>query len=111
MRAPDQHWAKLVALLPTGTDHAWFRGELNLIKAQGSWGLEQRRSHFLDRVRICDEALLKLPIGRDEIVAYRVACQSQADFIDRRRRQWKLWQHVDALMLAKRAGIALGYTS
>jgi hypothetical protein len=111
MRAPDQHWAKLVALLPTGTDHAWFRSELDLIKAQGSRGLEQQRSHFLDRVRICDEALLKLPIGWDEIVAYRVACQSQADFIDRRRRQWKLWQYVDALMLAKRTGIALGYTS
>src|SRR6266540_7289435 len=110
MRAPD-HWAALTKLLPTGADLAWFQRELAAIRAQDSVNLEQQRSHYLDRVRVCDEALANLPIDQDGILTYRAACQAQADFIARRHRQWKLWRQVELIVLAKRAGISLSYTS
>jgi hypothetical protein len=114
MRAPDQHWAALVALLPPGTDQAWFGKEFARIQSLGPAGLEQQRSHYLEAVRACDDALAKLPhtlLDLGGIAAHRFACQTHADFIAQHRRGKKVWRYIELMVLAKRAGVSLSYTS
>jgi hypothetical protein len=105
-------WRALLALLPVGADSAWFKAEFGRIAAQTPAELERQRKVCLEQVRKCDEALADLPIGigavRDQVFADRTANQTRAD---RQRRQWQAWRYVELLILAKRAGVSLSYTS
>jgi hypothetical protein len=111
MRAPDQHWAALVALLPPGTDLAWFRSELECIKANTVTELQRRRSDLRDRVDLCDQIITaRLPFAH-EAVALRDDCQRRIDLIGVHIRRWKRQQSFELLGLAQRVGADLGYTS
>jgi hypothetical protein len=100
-------------LLPKSTDAAWFGGEFERIKAGDFAELKRQRDHALDQVQACEETLAKLSqfVDRNAVIAHRIACQTRADFIARHQPRWKTWRYIELLVLGKRAGVALSYTS
>jgi hypothetical protein len=113
MRTPSSHWIALVELLPSGTDLKWFEAEFARIETGNRASLERQQRDHLDIVRACDDALAKLPqlVDRDSIIAHRVAHQTQAGLIARQLLRWRVWRIIEVLILAKRAGVSLAYTS
>jgi hypothetical protein len=103
-------WAALVRLLPAGTDLVWFQNELDRIAANFA-ELRQQRRRFLNRVRILDEVLADVRLDQGEVIALRAEYLAQVYFITRRLGQWKARRYIELLILGKRAGVHLGYTS
>ena len=101
MRAPDQRWAALVALLPTGTDQAWFRGELERIRNTTREALVAERQHCREREQFwrsfMANDLPEIQLSDKDAVAARVleraeALKQRADFLVRHEPKWKWWR-------------------
>jgi hypothetical protein len=120
MRAPDQHWAALVALLPMGTDQAWFRGELERIRDTTREALVAERQHCRERERFWQSFvtndLPEVQLPDKDAVAARLleraeAFKQRADFLAQHEPKWKWWRLIELCALAERVGIDLHYTT
>jgi len=110
MRAP---MLALIELLPAGADKSWFSAEWARLEARRPEELRRQREDYLDKARLCDEVLARLPIRHDraELETHRASCLVHADSLGRELRQFKARRYIELLILAKRVGVSLGYTA
>jgi hypothetical protein len=121
MRPPDP-WARFVTLLPTGTDQAWFRGELERIGDISRDALVTELQHCREREQYWrtfaarDLPELQLSDPERTTFAARIheraeAFKWRADYLTRHESRWQWWRFIELCVLAERVRIDLGYTT